>query len=266
MRITSVKLKQRVKDVKDQVERQPGSIVAGPVVVEGPGDEHGLRIFVAVAHQVIARMAGFVPTPSSNWRCRNSDWHIDAPVSVTLMPIFPFRAVRPLGRCELSARGCEAFSQPLFAGNYDLIIDLDWRVDHTHREHQVWLQNGSWTDSVVFTGNSMVRVRKGGFVESPESHAYRFLIAITHAAFEALCGVAASRAFCGKNCTTEDKSQAHYVRRRQRNVGIARPYPLAMSALELRGGNLVIVLDENESRRSLEFDLSSIVTGTNAAE
>jgi hypothetical protein len=254
------KLKQRVLDVQNQVGQRPGSIVGGPVVIPTPGGPDDFHIFVATARSERDEWPGYLSD------CIVFELNGDGKVIGTLaLPRFVHGADHSaidhsvVWRCR--ARGTARLFPSLDRGNGDLIIDVDWHVDRTNTKHQAWFQNGGWTDGVVFTGKSMIRVENGGFVPTQASRQYRFILAVS----DVISGATAELPFHVPFEGRIAPPRMNYSHRRNEDgtemwVSYSSA-PLSLATLEIRGRTLVIVIKDRDAEHSLEFDLASVLAG-----
>lgn len=257
-------LKESVGKRREEVIRQLGSITAGPVVVAAPEDEDGFRdgkgfrIFVATA------------------QCENGQWpgylsdcviyEVDQSGKVLGILKLP-RFVRRNAYSVLDDSvvwDCEADQVArLFpsrdSGNDGLIIDLEWRIHRHKTDRNAWFQNGNWTSSVAFAGNTLVRVQNGGLVRSEQSGTYEFRFSAINVLTGASKELSLLVPFDGRIRLPNNNYSRSSGKDGQDTWVSYTDLPLILADVEFRSSNLAIVMEAQKKRETLEFDLTSVL-------
>ncbi len=263
-------IKAAVTEARSRVESQPSSIFAGPVVVQlpknvvddGPKNQPEFRIFVAVA------------------RCDGKDWpdyrsdcivyELDQQGRVIGTLTLP-RFVEG-GDCTVQRGtvvwfcqedGLAKLTPSPEQGTRDLIVDLDWRVHRFKERENVWLQKWSCRVSVAFAGNSMLRLREGGYVETPESKMIRLPICVADLSREAEQPLTLNVPFEGKICIDQN-NYSHTVSPEGDRWKVGS-FPLSIEGIEIVGDRLILTIEtESEPepvQHTIEFPLTSVLRG-----
>jgi len=263
-------VKAAVNVARTRIENQPSSIFAGPVVVELPKnrpqeihkDRPEFRIFVAVAR-----------CDSKDWPDYRSDcilYELDEEGKVIGTLTLPRFVEGPNYSVQGSTiawfcqeDGLAKLTPSPERGTRDLIIDLDWRVHRTKERENVWFQDWGYAGSVAFSGESMFRLREGGYVETPDSKTIRLPICVVNLTSQNEKELLLRVPFEGRiSIPINNYSHTISPAGDQWKVG---SFPLSIEGIEIAGGRLVLTIksksdsDSEASERSIDFDLASVL-------
>jgi hypothetical protein len=267
------RIKKAVDEARTRIEKQPGSIVAGPIVVATGDKRHHFRIFVATAR-----------CDGPQWPNYLSDcvvYELDGdgkPIGTVVLPKF-VRGVdhsiidrSVFWSCEDD--GLARLTPSPERGNGDLVVDLEWHVDRLKKEADFWMRDGDLPNSMPIADGWMIRMQQGAYVETPKSRIIRVPISLVNLKTNRDASVVLSIPFEGKiPIPTENYSMRSSATGTQWTM--SGSFPISVSKIEVRGSLISIVIesttnvaidnkkpiatDDDKPVYSIEFDWRQVI-------
>lgn len=248
-------IKAKVAAAKQRVEKQPGWIVAGPVVVPNEQDHARDTLFLATARSESSEWPNYLA------ECIVFEISPDGTViaTVTLPSFLQGKAFHVfeqslfwLGEDDKTAR---LFPSDEFGPRY-LTIDIDWRTIRTHpgANRYAWLKQGLKHPVSDFHGRYLLQQREESFVEKRLGHVFHYPLALIDLVTLEERELMLDLPFTGQVEPPTPRSSE------PGGGWVTGPFLMVIDDIEFEGEVVSITFEYEERKHVLEFDLSSVLT------